>query len=163
MTSNTTDAAAKTTDAAAGRRLHHEPPVEPGTYTMKQACELTGLLYETLKYYCKEGLVPNVARDRANRRVFNERNIGWIRDLICLRNCDMGIEEMRSYLQLCLQGRESIPERQRMLAARRAELAARIAELEGYLTYIDKKDALYRDILDGRIPYVSNLIEEQQT
>ena len=37
----------------------------------------------------------------------------------------------------------------------------RIAELEGYLAYIDKKDALYRDILDGRIPYVSNLIEEE--
>lgn len=145
---------------AATHRLHHEPPVEPGIYTMKQACELTGLSYETLKYYCKEGLVPNVARDRANHRVFNEHNIGWIRDLICLRNCGMGIEEMRSYLQLCLQGRESIPERQRMLAVRRAELSDRIAELEEYLAYIDKKDALYRDILDGRIPYVSNLIEE---
>lgn len=146
---------------AASQRIHHEPPVEPGTYTMKQTCELTGLSYETLKYYCKEGLVPNVARDRANRRVFNEHNIGWIRDLICLRNCGMGIEDMRSYLQLCLQGRESIPERQRMLAIRRTELSARIAELEGYLAYIDKKDALYRDILDGRIPYVSNLIEEK--
>ncbi|MEF2655000.1 MAG: MerR family transcriptional regulator [Eggerthellaceae bacterium] len=126
-----------TTDATAEHRLHHEPPVEPGTYTMKQTCELTGLPYETLKYYCKEGLVPNVVRDRTNRRVFNERNIGWIRDLICLRNCGMGIEEMRSYLQLCLQGRESIPERQRMLAVRRTELAARIADLEGYLAYID--------------------------
>lgn len=161
MTIDATDAAASAADATASHRLHHEPPVEPGIYTMKQACELTGLSYETLKYYCKEGLVPNVARDRANRRVFNEHNIGWIRDLICLRNCGMGIEEMRSYLQLCLRGRESIPERQHMLAARRAELAARIAELEGYLAYIDKKDALYQDILDGRIPYVSNLIEEE--
>lgn len=151
--------AASASTTAASHRLHHEPPVEPGTYTMKQTCELTGLSYETLKYYCKEGLVPNVARDRANRRVFNEHNIGWIRDLICLRNCSMGIEEMRSYLQLCLQGREGIPERQRMLATRRAELDARIAELEGYLAFIDKKDALYRDILDGRIPYVSNLTD----
>lgn len=29
-------------------------------YTMKQACELTKLSYETLKFYCNEGLVPNV-------------------------------------------------------------------------------------------------------
>lgn len=140
-------------------QLHHEPPVEPGTYTMKQVCELTGLTYETLKYYCREGLVPNVARDRANRRVFNERNIGWIRDLICLRNCGMGIDEMRVYLGLCMQGRESIPERQRMLAEHRAELEKHIAELEGHLAYIEKKEVLYQSILDGKIPYVSNLIE----
>lgn len=139
--------------------LHHEPPVPAGTYTMKQACQLTGLSYETLKYYCKEGLVPNVARDRANRRVFNERNIGWIRDLICLRNCGMGIDEMHRYLELCLEGCSSVPERQRMLAERRAQLEARIAELRGYLDYIDRKEALYQGFLDGSIPYVSNLID----
>lgn len=140
-------------------QIHHEPPVPAGTYTMKQTCELTGLSYETLKYYCKEGLVPNVARDRANRRVFNERNIGWIRDLICLRNCGMGIDEMHAYLDLCLRGRESVPERQRMLAEHRAELEARIAELEGFLSYIQKKEALYRGFLDGTIPYMSNLVD----
>lgn len=35
-------------------------------YTMKQACELTKLSYETLKFYCNEGLVPNVKRDKNN-------------------------------------------------------------------------------------------------
>ncbi|WP_281654536.1 MerR family transcriptional regulator [Eggerthella sinensis] len=128
-------------------------------YTMKQACELTGLSYETLKYYCKEGLIPDVARDGANRRVFSKRNIGWIKDLVCLRNCGMGIEEMRVYLDLCLQGRDTIPERQAMLAERRKELQTRIADLEAYVSYIDGKNELYRRILDGEIPYVSNLIE----
>lgn len=141
-------------------QLHHEPPVPAGIYTMKQACELTGLSYETLKYYCKEGLVPGVARDRANRRVFNERNIGWIRGLICLRNCGMGIDEMHVYLELCLRGRESIPERQHMLAEHKAELVEKIASLQRFVDYIDQKDALYQAILDGRIPYVSNLVEE---
>lgn len=32
-------------------------------YTMKEACEKTNLPYETLKYYCNQGLVPNVKRD----------------------------------------------------------------------------------------------------
>ena len=38
-------------------------------YTMKQACELTKLSYETLKFYCNEGLVPNVKRDKNNHRI----------------------------------------------------------------------------------------------
>ena len=33
-------------------------------YTMKEACKLTNLSYETLKYYCNEGLVPNIKRDK---------------------------------------------------------------------------------------------------
>ena len=40
-------------------------------YTMKDACDKTGLSYETLKFYCNQGLVPNVKRDKNNRRIFN--------------------------------------------------------------------------------------------
>ena len=132
------------------------------TYTMKQTCELTGLPYETLKYYCKEGLVPNVARNAANRRVFDERNIGWIRDLICLRNCGLGIEEMRHYLELCLQGEPSIPERQAILAKHRENLVARMKDIERHIAYIDKKEAFYEGVLSGDIPYRSNLIDPSQ-
>ena len=34
-------------------------------YSMKEACALTGMTYENLKFYCKEGLVPNVKRTAA--------------------------------------------------------------------------------------------------
>ena len=30
-------------------------------YTMKEACRLTGLSYETLKFYCNQGLIPGVS------------------------------------------------------------------------------------------------------
>ncbi len=33
-------------------------------YSMKEACTLTNMTYENLKFYCNEGLVPNVKRDR---------------------------------------------------------------------------------------------------
>ena len=46
-------------------------------YTMKEACVKTGLSYETLKFYCNQGLVPNVKRDSQNRRIFNDRDIDW--------------------------------------------------------------------------------------
>ena len=47
-------------------------------YSMKEACVQTGMSYETLKFYCKEGLVPNVKRDSHNYRVFDDRDIKWI-------------------------------------------------------------------------------------
>ena len=47
-------------------------------YSMKEACALTGMTYENLKFYCKEGLVPNVKRDSRNYRVFDDHDIKWI-------------------------------------------------------------------------------------
>lgn len=34
------------------------------TYTMKQACKLTGMNYEALKFYCNSGLVPGLKETR---------------------------------------------------------------------------------------------------
>ena len=50
-------------------------------FTMKEACEQTQLPYETLKFYCNQGLVPNVKRDKNNHRIFDERDIAWIKSL----------------------------------------------------------------------------------
>ncbi len=36
-------------------------------YTMMQVCRELDLTYQTLKFYCNEGLVPNVKRDKNNR------------------------------------------------------------------------------------------------
>ena len=56
-------------------------------FSMKSACDQTGMTYEALKFYCNQGLVPNVKRDKGNRRVFDERDIAWIRGLGCLKRC----------------------------------------------------------------------------
>ena len=55
-------------------------------YTMMQVCREADLTYQALKFYCNEGLVPNVKRDQKNRRIFDERDLKWIKDLVCLKN-----------------------------------------------------------------------------
>ncbi len=95
-------------------------------YTMMQTCDKTNMTYQALKFYCNEGLVPNVKRDKNNRRVFDDRDIAWINSLICLKKCDMSIQEMKEYLALCLQGKRTIPQRKIMLAQKREALLASI-------------------------------------
>ncbi|MGN0046982.1 MAG: MerR family transcriptional regulator, partial [Eggerthellaceae bacterium] len=99
-----------------------EPKGPDGLYTMTQVCNELGMSYQTLKFYCNQGLVPNVKRDDRNRRVFSARDVEWVRGLTCLKRCGMSIEEMREYLQLCLQGESSIPQRKVMLAEKRERL-----------------------------------------
>lgn len=127
-------------------------------YTMMQVCKETGLTYQALKYYCNEGLVPNVKRDKNNRRIFDDHDVKWIKDLVCLKKCDMSIQEMKEYLDLCLQGRSTIRQRQKMLEKKRTALLDSIEELKGCVDYIDWKQNFYNEVLTGKREYVSNLI-----
>lgn len=127
-------------------------------YSMKEACKKTGLTYDALKFYCNEGLVPNVKRDKNNYRVFDDNDIGWIKSLSCLKNCGMSILEMKEYLKLCLDGKGTIPERQEILNLKLRELKNKINEIQESIDYINWKQKFYQDILDGKLPYESNLI-----
>ena len=131
-------------------------------YTMMQVCKETDMTYQALKFYCNEGLVPNVKRDKNNRRVFDERDVKWIKDLVCLKKCGMSIQEMKEYLELCLQGESSIPQRKEMLAEKQKALRATIQELEDSVAYIAWKQNFYDEVLSGKRPYVSNLIRAEE-
>lgn len=130
-------------------------------YTMMQVCKETDMTYQALKYYCNEGLIPNVKRDSNNRRVFDERNVKWIKDLVCLKKCGMSIQEMKEYLDLCLQGESTIPKRKELLAIKQESLRSSIKELEESIAYIDWKQGFYDDVLSGKRPYISNLIRPE--
>ena len=127
-------------------------------YTMMQVCKETGMTYQALKFYCNEGLVPNVKCDKNNRRVFDERDVAWINNLTCLKKCGMSIQEMKEYLAMCLQGEASIPQRKEMLAQKQAALRETIRELQDSVAYIDWKQNFYDEVLSGKRPYESNLI-----
>ena len=127
-------------------------------YTMMQVCRELDMPYQTLKFYCNEGLVPNVKRDVNNRRIFDEHDVKWLKDLVCLKKCNMSIQEMKAYLALCLQGESTIPARKLFLAQKQEELRQSIRALEESVDYIDWKQNLYDEILSGKRPYESNLI-----
>ena len=128
-------------------------------YSMKQACEKTNLTYDTLKFYCNEGLVPNVKRNKNNYRIFDDKDIAWINNLSCLKNCGMSISEMKDYLNLCLKGKASIPERKQILNAKLKELEHKKKEIQDSINYIHWKHQFYDEVLSGKANYFSNLID----
>ena len=127
-------------------------------YSMKEACEKTGMSYENLKFYCNEGLVPNVKRNRNNYRVFSDSDIKWIQSLGCLKRCGMSIAEIKEYLELCLEGESSIPERKIILERKRKALLEARKEIEDSIAFIDWKQNFYDEVLAGKTRYYSNLI-----
>jgi len=125
---------------------------------MKEVCKKTGLSYETLKFYCNEGLIPSVKRNKNNHRIFDDYNLNWIKSLQCLKNCEMSLAEMKKYLAMCLEGSQSIPQRKIFLKKKLADLHEKMKILQDAIDYIHWKQNFYDDILSGKIEYKSNLI-----
>ena len=106
--------------------------------------------------------MPNVKRDSQNRRIFGDRDIAWINSLNCLKNCSMGIAEMKEYLALCLEGEGTIPQRKVILADKQKALEAERKRIEEAIAYIEWKQGFYDDVLSGKTAYFSNLTAKSE-
>lgn len=62
---------------------------------------------------------------------------------------------MKHYVQLCLEGEDSIPERKAILEGKRQKLLQR---QQAALRYIDWKQNFYDEVLAGEREYTSNLL-----
>lgn len=127
-------------------------------YSMKETCQKVQMNYQTLKFYCNQGLVPNVKRDKNNYRIFDDHDVEWIKSLSCLKKCGMGIEEMKNYLNLCLKGESTIPERKVILDKKRKNLLEELNKIQESIDFINWKQNFYDDVLSGKTKYYSNLI-----
>ena len=124
-------------------------------FTMKEACLQTGLPYETLKFYCNQGLVPNVKRDKNNHRMFDEHDIHWINSLNSLKQCGMSISEIKEYIELCYDGESTIPQKKVILDSKRESLVEQLKQVQECIDYIDQMQNFYDSILCGKSKYCS--------
>lgn len=91
--------------------------------------------------------------------MFDDNDINWIRSLSCLKCCGMTIVEMKKYLDLCLKGEESIPERKIILDTKLRELENKMKEIQEAINFVHWKQNFYNDVLSEKIKYFSYLIK----
>ena len=72
----------------------------------------------------------------------------------------MSIEEIKNYLELCLGGEKTIPQRKIMLDKKQQQLQEKIKNLQDAIAYIDWKQNFYDEILNGKTKYFSNLTKK---
>ena len=70
----------------------------------------------------------------------------------------MSIQEMKEYLQLCLEGEKTIPQRKEILAKKQEFLRQQLKQVQESIDYIDWKQNYYDNVLSGTEEYISNLI-----
>jgi DNA-binding transcriptional MerR regulator len=113
--------------------------------SIAEAARRTGVSVHTLRYYERAGLVvTTVDRTAAGRRRYRQLDLDWIKICTRLRATGMPIRVIRHYAELVSAGRGNEHERLALLEAHRADVVAKIAELNENLRLIDHKVDVYR-------------------
>jgi DNA-binding transcriptional MerR regulator len=130
--------------------LEVKEPVPAAGLSIAEAARRTGVSVHTLRYYERAGLVvTNVGRTATGRRRYQQLDLDWIKICTRLRATGMPIRMIKRYAQLVSAGRGNEPERLALLESHRAEVLAKIAELQENLELIDHKIDVYRGRLDA--------------
>jgi DNA-binding transcriptional MerR regulator len=117
----------------------------PAGLSIAEAARRTGVSAHTLRYYERAGLVVTpVDRTAGGRRRYHKLDLDWI--VICtkLRATGMPIKTIRRYAQLITAGPGNEEERVALMEAHRADVTARLAEIQENLKTIDHKIGVYR-------------------
>lgn len=118
-------------------------------FSIGQAAQATGLTDDTLRYYERLGLMPEVSRANSGHRRYSEDDIRWLEFLLRLRGTGMSLEHIQTYVALWRQGDHTVSERKALLEAHAAGIETQMTELQVSLDVIHFKLEHYRDLEAG--------------
>jgi DNA-binding transcriptional MerR regulator len=113
--------------------------------SISEAAHRTGVSAHTLRYYERAGLVVTaVDRTASGRRRYHQVDLDWIVVCTRLRATGMPIKAIRRYAELVAGGHGNELDRLALLEAHRADVTAKLAEIQQSLKVLDHKIDVYR-------------------
>lgn len=112
-----------------------------------EAARHTGLSADTIRFYDRSGMLPDLPRDARGWRRFTPAAIEWLGILARLRKTGMPLDEVRQFAASAQGPEAESPASQRgrldLLERHRARLAERRAEIAACEAYLEMKISVY--------------------
>jgi DNA-binding transcriptional MerR regulator len=125
------------------------------SYSINEVAKQFNLSPYTIRFYDKEGLLPFISRNRSGNRVFTDSDLNLFRLICCLKNTGMQIKDIKKYIDLVMQGTDTIEIRKKLLRDHREEIRKQMDALKESLCLIDSKIEIYES------PDAVKIINEQ--
>ncbi|GAA2124015.1 MerR family transcriptional regulator [Kocuria atrinae] len=109
------------------------------TYTIGETAELLGVPASTMRYYDKEGLLPELSRGAGGRRVFEDKDLEALKIIDCLKQSGLHISEIRQFMQWYQQGDVTLKQRQELLQNCRTSVIEQMEQLQHTLEIVEYK------------------------
>jgi DNA-binding transcriptional MerR regulator len=109
---------------------------------VSEQCDISA---DTLRYYERIGLLPPVSRTESGIRDYSDLDVRRVEFIKCMRTAGLPVEMLIDYYRLVQQGDETMTDRKAILVERRAEIKARMDELQKTLDLLDYKISYYEN------------------
>lgn len=117
-------------------------------YSAKETAQMTGLSTATLRYYEKEKLLPQIARNSQKYRQYTDEDIEWIKMIQCMRMANIPIHSIKEYVSLLLLGGETLEQRFAMVQNHMADIKKQMTNLQNAFELTQKKLSFYKKLLE---------------
>ena len=108
-------------------------------YTVGEMAKRLGIAPSTLRYYDQEGLLPFVERSSSGIRMFKDSDYEWLQVIECLKKTGMQLKDIREFIEMAMQGDETIEPRLALIRKQREVVKAQIETLQETLRTLDFK------------------------
>ncbi|MBP2633606.1 MAG: transcriptional regulator [Firmicutes bacterium] len=102
---------------------------------------------DTLRYYERIGLIPEVHRNKSGIRDYTEDNCRWVEFIKCMRAAGLPIEVLIDYVAMFQQGDSTISERKELLIEQRKKLVKKLEAMQKTIDHLDYKIKRYDDVV----------------
>ena len=118
-------------------------------YTIGQVSEMFDLPISTLRYYDKQGLFPGMVRVSGIRK-FSESELESLRVIECLKKSGLEIRDIKRFMDWCVEGASTYPQRKELFEKQKASLEAEIERMNQVLDMLRFKCWYYEQaVQDG--------------
>src|SRR5699024_6180126 len=86
-----------------------------------------------------------------NNRLFDDTSLSWLLAVKFLRHGNMTIEDIKTYIDLCLLGESTITERYNIISRQREMALRQLEEAKERVEYMEQKAQHYLDYMNGKV------------
>ena len=98
--------------------------------------------------------------------MFSDDDLGWVKIVKCLRSVGTDNKSVKRYIDLCVKGDSTIPERYEIIHNTRAKALNQMEELKKQIEILDYKEAIYQNLIKHNLKDAwnpMNSIKEKNT
>ena len=111
--------------------------------TIKEVCEKYNVTADTLRYYERVGVIPEVRRTTGGIRDYSEEDIKWVETAICFRSARMPIDLLIEYVRLYRKGDDTLRDRLELLIEAKKRILDERKKYDDALAKLDYKISKY--------------------
>ncbi len=120
-------------------------------YTIKEVAEKMDVSEHTLRFWAKSGFFPFIKRNENNTRLFSDSDLDWVKIVKCLRSVGTENKAIKRYIDLCIIGDSTIPERYQIILATKERAKQQMIELQKQLELLDFKENFYQNLIKNNL------------